>query len=185
MIILVCFYEVIMIKNRKLSILIFIFILFISAIFAVIQWRRHEEENRLAAIKQSMSKYEHDKNDLGISIKEARTSKAVRHTFGKPYYADDKKSQYVWLYLKISNSGTDAVQIKPEDFTLSIPGKGSVYYDYKTTSSMQKGMRPVKLKPSVMIINLLIFALPESKEYILLYNGSNGTIEKSVVVDWP
>lgn len=43
---------------------------------------------------------------------------------------------------------------------------------------MQKRLNPLALAPGEEAIGLLIFPVPESKEYILNYNGESGKIKK-------
>lgn len=170
------------IKMRKVAVLLLVFIVFMSAAL-IIQGKMDEE--KFTAIKENMGNYEYDKDMLGIAISRVMTSKAVVHNFGKPIYPVDRKLQYVWVYIKLVNSGTSAVQVKPDEFTLSIPGKDAVNFDSKATNSMQKCLKPISLDPNKQNIGVLIFPLSESSEYTLHYNGPNGKVEKRLVVESP
>ncbi|KUO70280.1 MAG: hypothetical protein APF77_04400 [Clostridia bacterium BRH_c25] len=169
---------------RKTAVLFLVFIAFISAAL-IIQRKTDEDKNSFTAIKENMGRYEYDKGGLGIAVSRTMTSKAVVHNFGRPIYPADKKLQYVWVYIKVVNSGTTAVQLKPDEFTLSIPGKAAVNYDYKASNSMQKCLKPINLDPEKENIGVLIFPLPESNAYTLHYNGPNGKVEKRLVIDSP
>jgi len=172
------------IRIRKAAVLFLVFIMFVSAAF-MIQGKMDYEENRINGIKENMAKYEYNKDMLGISISRVLTSKAVMHNFGRPIYPYDRKLQYVWVYIKVVNSGTTVVSVKPDEFTLSIPGKDAVNYDYKASNSMQKCFKEINLEPNKKSIGVLIFPLPEGREYILNYNGPEGKIEKSLIIDLP
>lgn len=135
--------------------------------------------------KEAMSSYEYDKGTLGIAVSRILTSKSVVHNFGKPIYPEDEKKQYVWIYIKLLNSSTNAVQVKPQEFTLSIPGKDPVIFDTKATGSMQKCLKETTLEPDKESIGVLIFPLPRSSDYILHYNGPEGKIKKRIVIEAP
>lgn len=167
---------------RKIAVLLLVFIMLMSSAI-IIQRTMNEKKIRYTAIKANMGKYEYDKGMLGIAVTRVMASKAVIHNFGKPIYPDDSKLQYVWVYIKIVNSGTTAVQVKPEEFTLSISGKDAVNYDLKATNSMQKCLKSINLDSNKQNIGVLIFALPESNDYTLYYNGLNGKIEKRLAAD--
>ena len=154
---------------KKAVILPIAFILLVSASIAIALREKTVE---------SMGEYKYDKGTLGVAISRTMTSDAVIHSFGRPIYPEDRSLQYVWVYIKLVNSGTTAVQVKPEEFTLSVPGKAAVSYDSRATDSMQKRLNPLALAPGEEAIGLLIFPVPESKEYILNYNGESGKIKK-------
>jgi hypothetical protein len=172
------------VKIRKAAVLLLAFIMLVSAAF-IMQGKMNEGESRFTEIKESMGRYDYGKSMLGIAISRAMTSKAVVHNFGKPIYPHDRKLHYAWVYIKVVNSGTTAVQVKPDEFTLSIPGEAAVSYDYKASNSMQKCLKAINLNPNEEGIGVLIFPLPESEEYTLHYNGPEGKIEKSMVIDLP
>lgn len=152
-------------------------------LIVLMQWYTLEEQHSLTAIKEGMCEYEYDKAMLGMSILRVMKSEAVCHNFGRPIYPVDRELQYVWTYIKLLNSGTVSVQIEPEDFTLSAPGKDAVNHDSNATDSMLKSIKPISLKPNEQNIGVLIFAVPESKNYTLYYDGPNGKIEKGFVVE--
>jgi uncharacterized membrane protein len=172
------------VKIKKVAVLLLVFIILVSAAF-IMQGKMNEGESRFTEIKESMAEYVYDEDMLGIAISRVLTSKAVIHNFGRPIYPYDRELQYVWVYIKVVNSGTTAVQVKPDEFTLSIPGEAAVNYDYKASNSMQKCLKAINLDPNKRGIGVLIFPLPESREYTLHYNGPNGKIEKSLVIDLP
>jgi hypothetical protein len=145
----------------------------------------YEEKNSFNDIKENMSIYEYGEGTLGIALIRVMTSKSIIHNFGKPIYPKDRELQYVWVYINAINSGATAVQIEPKEFTLSVPGKAAVDYDLKATNSMQKCFKSISLDPDKQNIGVLIFPLPESREYILHYNGYNGKVEKRLVIDLP
>ena len=118
----------------------------ISSAF-IIQRQNTEEPGRLTAAKEQMDKFEYDNRKLGLAVTEVKTSTSVRHTAGKPIFPEDKILQYVWVYIKLDNAGTSAVQVNPEEFTLSIPGKAAVKYDERSTHSMQKWLKATELNP--------------------------------------
>ncbi|MBP7073175.1 MAG: DUF4352 domain-containing protein [Clostridia bacterium] len=154
---------------KKAVILPIAFVLLVSAAIIIAQ-REKAVEN--------IGEYKYDKGTLGVAISRTMTSDAVIHNFGKPIYPDDRSLQYVWVYIKLVNSGTTAVQIKPEEFTLSVPGRAEVNYDSRATDSMQKRLNPLTLAPGKEVTGLLIFPVPESEEYALYYHGESGKIKK-------
>jgi len=154
---------------KKAVILPIAFILLVSATIIIAQ-REKAMEN--------MGDYKYDKGTLGVAISRTMASDAVIHNFGRPIYPEDRSLRYVWVYIKLANSGTTAVQVKPEEFTLSVPGKAAVNYDSRATDSMQKRLNPLTLAPGKEAVGLLIFPVPESKEYTLHYHGESGKIKK-------
>lgn len=141
------------------------FMILISAVF-IITHRKHIAEGTLC-----------------VDISRVMTSDAVYHNFGKPIYPEDRSLQYVWVYIKLVNLGTASVHVRPEEFTLSVPGKAAVSYDIKATDSMQKRLSQVELAPGKQHVGLLIFPMPVDKAYILHYNGSEGTVEKRFAIE--
>ena len=157
------------VKLKKTVILIIAIILLVSA--AIIIAQREKAAG-------NMGEYKYDKGSLGVAISRTMASDAVIHSFGKPIYPEDRSLQYVWVYIKLVNSDTTAVQVKPEEFTLSVPGRAAVSYDSRATDSMQRRLNPLALAPGEEAVGLLIFPVTESKEYTLYYHGESGKIEK-------
>lgn len=169
---------------KKAAVLLLVSMILLSAVL-IIQRKVSEEQNGFISIKENMDEYEYDKDMLGIAISRVITSKSVIHNFGKPIYPADRKLQYVWIYIKLINSGTATIQVKPEEFTLSITGEDAVSYDFKATNSMQKSLKPINLSPNKQSVGVLIFPLPESNDYTLHYSSPKGKIEKRLVIDAP
>lgn len=166
---------------RKTAVLILVFIIFVTAALIIIQRQASGGKYSSAAIKQGMGEYEYDEDMLGMAISRVMTSDAVYHNFGKPIYPADTGLQYVWVYIKLINSGTASVQIGPDDFTLSAAGKAAVSYDARATESMQKSLKYISLKPGEQNVSVLIFPVSASKDYILHFDGPQGKIEKRFV----
>lgn len=170
---------------KRVWVLYVIVIVLTTSMLLMLHSRMDEKNNSPDQVKEEMGRYEYDDRGLGIALIRVMTSKSVRHNFGRPFYPKEKAHQYIWVYIKLNNTGMAAVQAKPEEFTLSISGEAAVSYDFKTTTSMQKGMKTVNIKPGKQEVGLLIFVLPESREYTLHYNGPNGAVDKEFVVQSP
>lgn len=169
---------------RKAAVLLLVFTVIISAALITIQ-RKIDGENCFAVIKESMGEYEYGEDMLGIAVTRTLKSKSIIHNFGRPIYPADRELQYVWLYINVVNKGTTAVQVEPYEFTLSIPGGDVVDHDFRASNSMQKYFKTVILEPDKQNIGVLIFPMPENKEYVLHYNGPKGKVEKRIVIDSP
>lgn len=160
---------------------IFISIICMVLLFMVYYGNKEYEKQRLVTIKAEMKKYEYNTGRIGIAVEQVKTSKSVNHTFGKPIYPDDKNLQYIWVYLNVINSGTDVVHVTSDAFALSIPGGHGVNYDSKATYSFRNRFEPITLNPEEHNRGWLIFALPESSEYILQFNGINSKVDKRII----
>ncbi len=166
----------------KKSVVVFIALVVLASAAIIIQNLVDAGGISFAKIRNNMEEYEYDEGRLGIAISRVMSSDAVYHNFGRPIYPADREMQYVWVYVKLLNSGVAAVEVNPDEFTLSVPGGDAVIYDSRATDSMQKSMKPIELAPNKQSIGVLIFPITESNEYILSYNGPRGKVKKRLVI---
>lgn len=115
---------------------------------------------------------------VGIAIKQVKTSLVVDTNYNFNYEIDDDKGQFLWLLISAYNDGPREAKITPEDFYVSTSGGTRIIRDQATFSQTHIDDMTIESKKAVE--GWIIFKVPKGQNYTLhFYNGDAG-VDKAI-----